>query len=112
MIETPTYITAQLEDAVKALETTGSTTYLEQLAIRAETIKRRVGRAVRIVLPPSQPGADPICIDTALRSVVFISHANTMSARFTAYASLSFKAAEAINHYFIDFLPKVAAKLK
>jgi hypothetical protein len=43
---------------------------------------------------------------------VFISHANTMSARFTAYASLSFKAAEAINHYFIDFLTKVVAKLK
>lgn len=112
MIETPTYITAQLNDAVKALETSGSTTYLEQVAIRAESIIRKPGRAVRIILPPSEPGSNPICIDTSLRSVVFISHPNSKTVRFTSYASLSLKAAEAINHYFIDYLPKVAAKLK
>lgn len=112
MIETPNVIVAQLNDAAKMMETNGSTTYFEQVANKASTIIRKIGRARRIVLPPSEPGQDPICIDTSLRTVAYMSRKEPNAVKFAGSSQLPFKTAEAINHYFIDYLEKVARKLK
>lgn len=111
MNETPNFILAQLNDAAKRMATDASTSYFEQVAIRAAYIKRLSPRATRIVLSPIEPNAEPICIDTSSMSVAYISQPQT-NRRFTSSARINPKTAEAINHYFIDYLEKVAAKLK
>lgn len=110
MNETPNFILAQLNDAAKRLATDGSTTYLEQVANRASSISRKTGRGRRIVLSPIEPNGDPICIDTSLMSVAYISRTQT-NIRVTTSAHIPLITADAINHYF-DYLEKVASKLK
>ena len=111
MNETPDFILAQLNDAAKRMVTDGSTTYFEQVAIRASYIKRISPRATRIVLTPFENNGDPICIDTSSMTVAYISKTQP-NRRFTSYARINPKTAEAINHYFIDYLEKLATKLK
>lgn len=110
MIETPNFIVAQLNDAAKRMETDGSTTYFEQVANRAETIVRKEGRGRRIVIAPLEPDGEPLCIDTSLRTVAYLSKANSI--RLATSATIPLKTSEAINHYFIDYLERVARKLK
>lgn len=112
MIETPNFIVAQLNDAAKRMETDGSTTYFEQVANRAETIVRKEGRGRRIVIAPLEPDGEPLCIDTSLRTVAYMSRNEQNAVKFAGSAHLPFKTAEAINHYFIDYLEKVVRKLK
>lgn len=111
MNETPNFILAQLNDAAKRMESDGSTTYFEQVAIRASSITRMIPRATRIALTPFEPNGDPICIDTSAKTVAYISRTPT-NRRFTSSAHIPLNTAEAINHYFIDYLEKVARKLK
>lgn len=111
MNETPDFILAQLNDAAKRMVTDGSTTYFEQIAYRASYIKLISPRATRIVLTPFVTNADTICIDTSSLTVAYISQTQT-NRRFTSPARIKPKTAEAINHYFIDYLEKVASKLK
>lgn len=112
MIETPNFIVAQLNDAAKRMETDGSTTYFEQVATRAETIVRKEGRGRRIVITPLEPDGEPLCIDTSLRTVAYLNKANRNSIRLATSATIPLKTSEAINHYFIDYLERVARKLK
>ena len=112
MIETPNFIAAQLNDAAKRMETDGSTTYFEQVANRAETIVRKEGRGRRIVIAPLEPDGEPLCIDTSLRTVAYLNKANHNSIRLATSATIPLKTSEAINHYFIDYLERVARKLK
>lgn len=111
MNETPDFILAQLNDAAKRMETDGSTTYFEQVAYRASYIKHISPRATRIVLTPFVTNADPICIDTSSMTVAYISKTHPNSS-CTSAARIKPKTAEAINHYFIDYIEKVADKLK
>ena len=111
MNETPHFILAQLNDAAKRMEQDGSTTYFEQVANRASSIIRKTGRGRRIVLAPFEPNGEPICIDTSLMTVAYLSRTQS-NIRFTTSAHIPLKTAEAINHYFIDYLEKVASKLK
>lgn len=111
MNETPNFILAQLNNAAKRMASDGSTTYFEQVANRATSIIRKPGRGRRIVLAPFEPNGDPICIDTSLMTVAYLSRTQS-NIRFTTSAHIPLKTAEAINHYFIDYLEKVASKLK
>lgn len=111
MAETPKTILAKLNEAALASEHNVSPTYFEQVAKMASSIVRKVGRGRRINLP-AEPGQDPICIDTALRTVGYYDKTTKMLIRFNASATLPFKTAEAINYYLIDRIEKVAAKIK
>lgn len=107
MTETPKTILAKLNEATDK----DSTAYFEQVANMASSIVRKVGRGRRLNLP-SEPGQDPICIDTALRTVAYYNKATGNIIRFNASATLPFKTAEAINRYLIDYIEQVARKLK
>ena len=111
MAETPKTILAKLNEAALASEHNASHSYFEQVANMASSIVRKVGRGRRINLP-AEPGQDPICIDTALRTVAYYNTTTKMLIRFNASATLPFKTAEAINYYLIDRIEKVAAKIK
>lgn len=111
MNETPNFILAQLNDAAKRMETDASSTYFEQLANRAASITTMIPRATRIALSPLEPNGDTICIDTSLKTIAYSSRTTTNSS-FSTSAHIPLNTAEAINHYFIDYLEKVASKLK
>lgn len=112
MIESPNFIVAQLNDAAKKMATDGSTTYFEQVATRAKTINRTEDRGRCIVIAPMEPDGKPLCIDTSLRTVTYINKTNHHSIRVATSATIPRKTAEAINHYFIDYLERVLPKLK
>ena len=112
MIESPNFIVAQLNDAAKRMETDGSTTYFEQVANRAETIVRKEGRGRRILLTPIDPNGDTICIDTSSMTVAYTTVRTQHNNRVAPSAHIPPKTTEAINHYFIDYLEKIASKLK
>lgn len=112
MIESPNFIVAQLNDAAKRMATDGSTTYFEQVANRASSIIRLTGRGRRILLSPIEPNGDTICIDTSLMTVAYTTARTQGNSKVATSAHIPPKTAEAINHYFIDFLEKVAYKLK
>ena len=112
MRESPNFILAQLNDAAKRLATDGSTTYFEQVANRASSIIRLTGRGRRILLTPLEPNGDTICIDTSLMTVAYTTARTQLNNRLSHSAHIPPKTTEAINHYFIDFLEKVANKLK
>lgn len=111
MNETPNFILAQLNDAAKRMEADASSTYFEQIANRAASITTMIPRATRIALTPFEPNGDPICIDTSEKTIAYISRTPT-NTRGTSSAHIPMNTAEAINHYFIDYLEKVATKLK
>lgn len=111
MNESPNFILAQLNDAAKRMKTDGSTTYFEHVAYRASSIAHIFPRATRIVLSPLEPNGDPICIDTESKNIAYISR-TTPNSRFSTSALIPVNTAEAINHYFIDYLENVARKLK
>ena len=112
MIESPNFIVTQLNDAAKRMATDGSTTYFEQVATRAKSINRKEGRGRRIVIAPMAPNGEDLCIDTSLRTVAYINKTNHLSIRVATSATIPLKTAEAINHYFIDYLERVLPKLK
>lgn len=112
MIESPNFIVAQLNDAAKRMATDGSTTYFEQVANRASSIIRLTGRGRRILLTPFEPNGDTICIDTSSMTVAYTTARTQGNSKVATSAHIPPKTAEAINHYFIDFLEKVAYKLK
>ncbi len=111
MIESPNFIVAQLNDATKRMATDGSTTYFEQVANRASSIIRLTGRGRRIILPPFEPNGVPICIDTSSMTVAYTTARTQGNSKAASSAHIPPKTAEAINHY-IDYLEKVASKLK
>ena len=112
MIESPNFIVAQLNDAAKRMATDGSTTYFEQVANRASSIIRLTGRGRRILLTPIEPNGDTICIDTSSMTVAYTTVRTQHNSRVAPSAHIPPKTTEAINHYFIDYLEKVASKLK
>ena len=73
---------------------------------------RKEGRGRRIVIAPLEPDGEPLCIDTSLRTVAYLNKANHNSIRLATSATIPLKTSEAINHYFIDYLERVARKLK
>ena len=114
MNRTTSLLVAKLDESANEMNTTGSTTYFEELVKKAEYIKRSdVGRRRRIVLPPETPNGERIVIDTGIRTVaVLTGKGMNATIRFSTSAFLPIRTAEAINHYLIDFIEKVAAKLK
>lgn len=111
MTDTPKSILAKLNDAANRMAVDASTAYFEQVANSAASIIRKAGRGRRIILQPAEPNAEPICIDTSLMTVAYISRTHD-NIRFTTAVHIPLITVEAINHYFIDYLEKVARKLK
>lgn len=111
MTDTPKSILAKLNDAANRMAVDASTAYFEQVANKAASIIRKTGRGRRIILTPAEPNGEPICIDTSLMTVAYISRTHG-TIRFTTAVHIPLITVEAINHYFIDYLEKVARKLK